>query len=170
VGVLDFEATCEKDKLINNQEIIEFPSVLYKVNNLNIDGTTFEYIDTFREFIKPVHNTQLSDFCKELTAITQEQVDNGDSFQNVLRRHIEWLQFNNVDFNNLIYVTCGAWDLKTIFPKNLILFKLERARKCYKRIINIKNEYQKIYKDKPRGLVNMLDFIGETFDFKINLF
>lgn len=111
--------------------------------------TKCEYIDTFREFIKPIHNPILSEFCKELTAITQEEVDNGDTFQNVLRRHIKWLQDCNVDFDNLVYVTCGAWDLKTIFPKNLILFKLERARKCYKRIINIKDEYKKFYKNKP---------------------
>ena len=44
ICVLDFEATCEKDKLINNQEIIEFPSILYKVKNFNKDNTEYEKI------------------------------------------------------------------------------------------------------------------------------
>lgn len=52
VCALDFEATCEKDKLIKNQEIIEFPSVLYKVTNMNNENTQYEMLGEFREFMR----------------------------------------------------------------------------------------------------------------------
>ena len=168
VCALDFEATCEKEKLIKNQEIIEFPSVLYKVTNMNNENTEYEMLGEFREFIKPIHNPVLTDFCKELTAITQEEVDNGIDFKQALRMHIEWLMDKNVDMENLIFVTCGQWDLKTALPNNLKLFNLQRACKYYKKIINIKDEYKKFYKFKTSNLVEMLTKINEEFDGRLH--
>ncbi len=50
--VLDFEATCwQENKPKKITEIIEFPSVLYKVNE---DQLTFEFIDEFAEYVRPV--------------------------------------------------------------------------------------------------------------------
>ena len=41
ICVLDFEATCEKDKLIHNQEIIEFPMIILDLKSNSI-------VDTFQ--------------------------------------------------------------------------------------------------------------------------
>lgn len=168
ICALDFEATCIENKIIENQEIIEFPCILYKVTNLNLDDTKYEYIDTFHKFIKPVFNPELSDFCKDLTAITQEQVDGGDKFKKVLYENIEWLDFHQVDLNNLIFVTCGMWDLNTIFPKNLKMFNATKVSYIYSKVINIKDEYKKFYEEKPGNLVKMVEKVGVEFEGRLH--
>lgn len=45
-------------------EIIEFPAVL-------VDTKTRTIIDHFQAYVKPTFNSQLSEFCTELTGITQ---------------------------------------------------------------------------------------------------
>jgi inhibitor of KinA sporulation pathway (predicted exonuclease) len=168
ICALDFEATCEKEILINNQEIIEFPSILYKVKNLNKENTEYEIIGEFREFIKPIFNPILTDFCKELTAITQQQVDEGLDFNTVLNMHIEWLSICNVDFGKLVFITCGAWDLKTALPNNLKLFNLQKYEKYYKKIINIKKDFLILYGQKMTSLVDSLEYLGEKFEGRLH--
>lgn len=65
--VIDFEATCDKEKSPNPQEIIEFPSVL-------VNSMTGQMEDFFQIYVRPTCNQHLSDFCKELTGIQQNQV------------------------------------------------------------------------------------------------
>ncbi|PKU63021.1 putative exonuclease domain-containing protein [Dendrobium catenatum] len=65
--VIDFEATCEKDKILHPQEIIEFPSVL-------VNSCTGCQEASFQTYVRPVHHQLLTDFCKELTGIQQIQV------------------------------------------------------------------------------------------------
>jgi 3'-5' exoribonuclease 1 len=74
----DVEATCIKDGGFNYaNEIIEFPIVL-------VDGTTFDIVDEFRSYVKPGINPILSEFCIELTGITQATVDQSPDFVQVL--------------------------------------------------------------------------------------
>lgn len=75
--ILDFEATCDKNEKIFN-EIIEFPSILFNEN--------FEYISEFRSFVKPTINPILTNFCTELTSITQQNVNSSNELQNVLKK------------------------------------------------------------------------------------
>ena len=98
--VLDFEATCWNNKERHIREIIEFPSILYKVTPKN----NIIYISEFSEFVKPTINPILSDFCTQLTGITQDQVNNSDEFPIVYKRHIKWLQTNIPYDKNLLYV------------------------------------------------------------------
>ncbi|KAK9169746.1 hypothetical protein Syun_001886 [Stephania yunnanensis] len=64
--VIDFEATCDKEKIPHPQEIIEFPSVL-------VNGMTGQVEDFFQSYVRPAVHQHLSDFCKELTGIQQNQ-------------------------------------------------------------------------------------------------
>jgi len=65
--VIDFEATCDKEKNPHPQEIIEFPSVL-------VNSRTGQLEDCFQIYVRPTHNLLLTEFCKELTGIQQSQV------------------------------------------------------------------------------------------------
>jgi len=49
-------------------EIIEIGAVMVEAQGLTV-------IDEFQTFIKPVRYPILTEFCKSLTSITQEQVD-----------------------------------------------------------------------------------------------
>jgi ERI1 exoribonuclease 3 len=60
--ILDFEATC--GDTIYNQEIIEFPILLYNIKDNKV-------LATFHEYIRPVTNPTLTEFCTTLTGITQ---------------------------------------------------------------------------------------------------
>lgn len=66
--VIDFEATCDRDRNPHPQEIIEFPSVL-------VNSSTGQLEDCFQIYVQPTYNRHLSDFCKELTGIQQNQVN-----------------------------------------------------------------------------------------------
>lgn len=65
--VIDFEATCDKDRNPHPQEIIEFPSVI-------VSSVTGQLEACFQTYVRPTCNQLLSDFCKSLTGIQQIQV------------------------------------------------------------------------------------------------
>lgn len=64
--VIDYECTCDEPQL-ENHEIIEFPAVLVDAKTLNIHSV-------FHSFVKPIETPILSDYCRNLTGITQEEV------------------------------------------------------------------------------------------------
>ena len=66
--VLDYEATCIKDMRLNPQEIIEFPTILVRIDS---DIGEWNVIDTFHEYVKPVFRPKLSPFCIKLTGILE---------------------------------------------------------------------------------------------------
>ena len=66
ICVFDFECTCNKDKsTMKSQEIIEFPIVIVDVKNKCVKGI-------FQTYVKPVIDPKLTEFCTELTGITQD--------------------------------------------------------------------------------------------------
>jgi len=110
VCILDFEATCEGGVKYYDNEIIEFPSVLLKLSD---DKTSYNFVSEFQRFCKPLINSKLTKFCINLTKITQEQIDKGGCFPNVLKEHHKWL-VDNIGFESVIFITVGSWDLKTM--------------------------------------------------------
>lgn len=65
--VIDFEATCDKERKPYPQEIIEFPSIL-------VNALTGKFEAVFHIYVRPVYHQLLTDYCKELTGIQQHQV------------------------------------------------------------------------------------------------
>src|SRR3989304_8395016 len=97
--ILDIEATCwhnnDKQNLNNMHETIEIGAVKLNEN--------LEFIDVFSEFIKPVYHSILSDFCKNLTSITQEQVSNAKIFYDVMMLFDDWV------FKETKDIKLGSW-------------------------------------------------------------
>merc|ERR1711953_861176 len=163
--VLDFEATCDDKSKVYPQEIIEFPVLLLNTRTRLVEKT-------FHYYIKPDVNEVLSDFCTELTGITQEIVSQEDtlSLKEVLKRHLEWLmECQLVDDSNkvsagkrlhsFIYLTCGDWDLKTMLPGQLAYHNID-VPKPLKTWLNIKKEFRNFYKTNPKGMISMLNLLG----------
>jgi inhibitor of KinA sporulation pathway (predicted exonuclease) len=115
--VIDFEANCTGN-LIKDHEIIEFPAVLVNAQ----DGLI---VAEFRQFVKLVKHKQLSEFIKELTKITDEQVNGGLEWKTCLEEFEKWCREKNIDIGNTTVVTCGDWDLRTMLPKQLKSTKTE---------------------------------------------
>jgi len=156
--ILDFEATCDQEKKIKNQEIIEFPSVL-------INTETLETISQFRQYVRPVCNPQLSAFCTELTGITNEQTDKAETFPTVLKEHYTWLRSvlpedavdcDKINIDKVCFVTCGDWDLNIMLPAQLKIAGNIPFPYYFKRWINIKKQFQQHYKKPVYGMTGML--------------
>ena len=117
--MLDFEATCDDGSdPCEPQEIIEFPSVLMKFSDT--DKFKLDIVSSMEQYVKPVHKPILTQFCTELTGITQTQVNEGVSFKDALNKHRTWLLANIGEdpcVSNVLIVTCGDWDLRQMLPK-----------------------------------------------------
>ncbi|KAJ7940858.1 ribonuclease H-like domain-containing protein, partial [Mycena leptocephala] len=85
--LLDVEATCQRGADFNYpNEIIEFPVCLMRWKDRDGGSASqLEITEEFRSFVKPSWRPILSEFCTELTGITQEQVDAAPDFPAVLR-------------------------------------------------------------------------------------
>lgn len=155
ICVLDFEATCDRDKSFTPaHEIIEFPSVLLQW----IEGE-YRVVSEFQEFCKPIYNIKLTPFCKELTGITQEQVSRGFDFPHVLKRHQQWLEgFTHLDLERVIIVTCGRWDLVDMLPDECRRW-LVKPHQVYHRVINIKDAFCHKYGPFRGGMAPMLAYM-----------
>ena len=153
--VLDFEATCtDKNEFSKNtMEIIEFPSMLYKVMNNDV-----VYVSEFRKYVKPTINPKLTEFCIELTKITQEIVDNSDTFDIVYNQHIDWIHEHVPAGERLIFATCGHWDLSTMLPRELENKKL-KYNNIYNRYINIKDEFKNFYNIQAGSMQHMMKIL-----------
>lgn len=158
--ILDFEATCWEGSVnADEMEIIEFPSVLYKVDETN---NQVEFISEFSKYVKPTINPKLSKFCTELTGITQNVVDDKDTINIVYKQHINWLHENVPYDKPLIIATCGAWDLNTQLPREIRNKKLH-PHSYYSKFINVKTEFQTCLNGQhPKGMMGMLQFLNIT--------
>jgi inhibitor of KinA sporulation pathway (predicted exonuclease) len=155
--ILDFEATCEQDdKPWKFPEIIEFPMVVIQNGAI---------IREFHEYVKPVINPILTQFCTALTGITQEKVENCDTFPVVLSRAISFIAQLQHDFprDELKFITCGHWDLRTMMPKQCKYNKIAMPV-VFKNYENIKDLFTNKYNTKPFGMKMMLEYLGIPLD------
>ena len=149
--VLDFEANCLKDKILYPQEIIEIPVIAY-------DTSTDKVIGQFHQYCRPF--TQITPFCTELTGITQEMVDQGDTFEFTLKKLGMWIHgMTNEKKEEYIFVTCGDWDLKTALVGHCKYLKL-KVPKNMREWCNIKNIFFETIGKKPGGMMNMLRILN----------
>ena len=95
---IDFEATCDGEIVIRDgkksfrssrtkgqywqNEILSFPVVI-------VDLKTRTVCDEFHTFIRPTINPILTDYCKQLTGISQWQIDESPTFSEGLKKFEE---------------------------------------------------------------------------------
>lgn len=145
--VFDLEATCWKNDRTRQNEIIEIGAVL-----VNEDQ---QIVDTFEQFVRPIVHPQLSDFCTELTSITQAQVDGAPAFEEAVANFQEW--FGGIDGEYLL-CSWGFYD-KSQLKKDCILHGLDYS--WTKRHISVKHQYAKIKSlPKPVGMPTALEKEG----------
>jgi 3'-5' exoribonuclease 1 len=87
IVAVDVEATCWKKGMFSRKkETIEIGAVL-----LQLDRPQSKWPE-FQTFVRPLRLPRLSSFCRELTGITQENVDAAPTFPEALRLFLEWSQ------------------------------------------------------------------------------
>ncbi|THD23542.1 ERI1 exoribonuclease 3 [Fasciola hepatica] len=147
--ILDFEATCDKNRKITPTEIIEFPVI-----KMDSESLIFERI--FHYYVQPKVHADLTDFCTELTGITQDMVDGQPCLEDVLKKFDDFLRDEQLLLpeNNFAFVTCGDWDLKKMLPSQCQYLNIPLPS-YFGQWINIKQIYCDVMGTFPRGLTDM---------------
>jgi 3'-5' exoribonuclease 1 len=102
IVVVDVEATCWKKGVFSRKkETIEIGAVL-----LRLDRAESRWPE-FQTFVRPRRLPHLSSFCRELTGITQENVDAAPTFPEALRLFLEWSQ----PLEQVVLATWSRYDL-----------------------------------------------------------
>ena len=130
-------------------EVIEIGAV--KVNDYN------EVVSIFSKFIKPTVNPILSDFCKRLTSISQEDVDKTRTFPFIIQDFMDWIGIEE-DF---VLISWGKYDKQQLI-QDCELHKLDTEWLEYH--FNLKPAYRalKDLKDEP-GLKKAVKLEGFEF-------
>lgn len=163
--VLDFESTCQEGTKIDPQEIIEFPCLLVRADDLCL-------VDQFHEYVKPVASPLLTNFCTDLTGITQDMIQNRDAFPDVLARFVSWYNSHGLDPSNATFVTCGQWDLVSMLPQQCKYSGLEVPQMLDVGVsgefVNIKLTYQYTTGKYGKGLMAMQSHLGLKFEGRLH--
>jgi 3'-5' exoribonuclease 1 len=114
--IFDLEATCFEDSRTDDIKPFGFDNEIIEIGAVMLDSEGNE-ISRFQSFAKPKLYPTLSNFCKELTTIKQEDVDSAEPLADVLINFINWC-------DGATLVSWGFYD-KTQLSKDLIKNDLE---------------------------------------------
>jgi len=150
--IIDLEATCwPKGTRVEKSEIIEIGAVM-------LHRDTLETLGEFSSFVKPTQEPVLSQFCKELTGIQQDDVDNAKNFSDVYKRFIGW-----IGADSFRLCSWGQYDLNQLredCKKHKIPFPIIHD----KRHINLKKEVASQRRIKACGMKAALQILHVPLD------
>lgn len=151
--IVDLEATCSNDGTVprHEMEIIEIGAVLQ-------NSRTFEVESEFQTFVRPVRHSELTDFCTELTGITQESVSSAPPFREGLEAMKEWMYA----FGDSLFCSWGDYDRKQF------LQDCEFHRVAYpfrSGHLNLKAEFSRALGHKKKlGITEAVRHLGMEFE------
>lgn len=164
--VIDLEATCcDRQSIPRHQmETIEIGAVM-------VDRATLQPVSEFQTFVRPVRHPQLTDFCRDLTTITQADVDAAPQFAQVIGLFQTWL----AQYPNYLFCSWGEFDLRQI-QKEVRYHKLDWS--IHSSHCNLKSHFSKSYRKqlqsmngenhpkpyKTYGLTQALQLVGRAIE------
>ena len=158
--VVDLEATCWEDQTtpagdaqcVNNMEIIEVGCALATRKGSLLDARSF--------LVRPTRNPVLSDFCMELTGITQSMVDAAPTLPEAIEAMHAWLG----DLpDHFIWCSWGNYDRLHLEAQSL----LDGAQPAIlaRPHLNLKRIWRRTTGQKRKnGFANALAFHGLEFE------
>ncbi len=148
---MDLEATCWHGvRDFDRMEIIEIGAV-------ELPAAAAPYDREFNQFIQPVAEPQLSEFCRELTSIQQQDVDSANYFWAVFQGFLDWI-------GETPFVICswGGYDitqLQTDCRRHGVAFPAS-----FEAHINLKKEFARVFGTKVSGMERALEHAGLPLD------
>lgn len=104
IWVVDLEATC-----VDKEHGEKFPegqeSEIIEIGIAELDVKTGEIARTFDFIVKPT-KSKISKYCTELTTLTQEQVDQGVTFEKAVK------EMRRIGMKSRIWASYGEYDKK----------------------------------------------------------
>jgi inhibitor of KinA sporulation pathway (predicted exonuclease) len=165
--VCDVEATCDRTTKFADysHEIIEFPVV---VVDLHAGGGV---VDEFHSYVRPTQNTTLSDFCTELTGITQATVDAAPTLPEVLEAFEAWRlergYRHDDEAKDFAFGADGPWDLR-YFLHGECTRKGVPKRAYFDKWVNIKQLFADHYRVRTMKIHKMLQLQGMAFEGRLH--
>lgn len=101
--VIDLEATCS-----HKQEIPRYEREIIEIGAVMVDANNLKSVDEWQTFIHPIRHPQLTQYCLDLTSITQEQVDQAPFYGEAIASFQQWL----ANYSNYIFGSWGEYDRK----------------------------------------------------------
>ena len=103
--VIDLEATCSDRKEIPRHEIetIEIGAVM-------VESISLRPVAEWQTFIQPVRHPELTQYCQDLTSITQQQVNQAPGYPEAISLFQQWL----ANYDNYIFGSWGNFDRKQL--------------------------------------------------------
>lgn len=148
--VIDLEATCSEDGSIagSDMEIIEIGACWVDPQGV--------VLDTFQSFVRPVVNRILTPFCTALTTITQDQVDQADTFAEVAPR-LQEFALDHLEEDS-VWGSWGNYDL-TQFQTDSARHSVENPV-AHLPHVNFKTTFARVRKIKRVGMMGALRIAG----------
>jgi len=141
--IVDLEATCWDEQVDRTKmEIIEIGAVV-------VEARHDEIIREFSRFVRPIVEPILSEFCKQLTTITQAQVDQAEPFPVVFREFVSW-----IGGEEFTLCSWGGYDL-TQFRLDCGRHRIALPR-TFERHVNVKQEFARVMNVRPCGMSKAL--------------
>ena len=157
--IVDVESTCWKDRYASTRtpEIIELGGTTL----MNIDGE-LEILGSFSEFVKPKLHPRISKFCKKLTSIKQEDVDNALYFTDALKSFREKAKqtVNGMSCRRMVFGSWSPYDRKAIRKD----CKVNNIRYPFGRYWDVERSFSD-YLEEQRlySVTNALKALGEEY-------
>lgn len=143
--VLDFEMNPVAKKI--HGEYADLKNEIVEIGAVKLDSE-LNIVDSFRSFVKPEHNRQITPKISRLTGISTSSALNADTFAPVLARFVEWIggegkiriySWSDTDFLQLR----NECEIKSIpFPDNMRRWL--DFQKVFPRMMNIANDRRAI--------------------------
>lgn len=149
--IVDLEATCWESCHPAEMEIIEIGAVL-------LTGIHLQPVWDFEQFVRPMENPKLSEFCRELTGIKQKKIDQAPDFPEAFSNFLATIgpepfklcSWGEFDYE-LFLKECERHSIS--MPENMIEF------------INLKKMFSAIYDTKQSiGLRQAMRKLNITFE------
>ena len=140
--VLDLEATCKENDRSFPNETIEIGAVKFDKD--------FNKVSTYSKFIKPKLNPVLTQFCKDLTTITQADIDKARQFPEVIEDFKRWAGVGSEEY---ILCSWGHYD-RTQLARDCKLHRLPSD--WTDRHISLKHQFGFIRNERPCGMAKAL--------------
>lgn len=143
--VFDLEATCWANQPDRVNEIIEIGAVA--------TDALGQPIAEFQAFVQPKLNRELSDFCRQLTSITQSDVDTAPPFPDVAARFGEWARTHGTP----VPASWGAYDRRQL-QADCTLHGVDYPLPVEH--INLKSVFAKVFRCRRVGMAKALKQLG----------
>ncbi|OGS28279.1 MAG: hypothetical protein A3J70_12815 [Elusimicrobia bacterium RIFCSPHIGHO2_02_FULL_61_10] len=161
--VVDLEATCWPDRKVpgpGGQGWIEPRNEIIEIGAAMVELPELSALGEFDMFVHPKLNSVLTDFCKTLTSIRQEDVNAALLFPAVLEKFEAWTS----TFGLKEDVLFGSWGM---YDKNQLLRDCELHGAPFPfddEHLNIKNHVAARLGRRPKGVGRTLAALGMAFE------